>query len=320
MATDHDHRQGRGRPGDHRRRRDHLQARDAPATKADVKVGTEIKAQGTLDGDTFTAISIDIELPHIAGLVTAKTGEFDHRQAARRDHGRDPRRGRDHVQDPGQRTPSLADIAVGDGVSAEGTLRANGSIDAVTVHAGTFKAKKPHKSGVDDDATQAPTPPDRHPAYNRAMVWDDTFATTPDGRDEPIELVGTNLRLTGIVNLGRFGRLSDLINASSGYVRVRNARLLRRNGDPTKMVLPELMVDQDEISYIAQTEAPTPEPGAAVGFIEPAFGAEIEARKPRQFVMFTPGHAVTGKVHVFGETDLAGFVDSRIRASSPSRT
>ena len=142
------------------------------------------------------------------------------------------------------------------------------------------------------------------------MVWDDTFATTPVGRDEPIELVGTYLRLTGIVSLGRFGRLSDLINASSGYVRIRDARLLRRNGDATKMMLPELMVDQDEISFIAQTEAPAPEPGAAVAFIEPAFGAEIEARKPRQFVMFTPGHAVTGKVHVFGETDLAGFVDS----------
>ena len=26
--------------------------------------------------------------------------------------------------------------------------------------------------------------------------------------------------------------------------------------------------------------------------------------------MFTPGHTVTGRVHVFGETDLAGFVDS----------
>ncbi len=142
------------------------------------------------------------------------------------------------------------------------------------------------------------------------MAWDDTFATTPEGRDEPIELVGTHLRLTGIVNLGRFGRLSDLINASSGYVRVRDARLLRRNGDATKLMLPELMVDQDEISFIAQTEAPAPEPGAAVGFIEPAFGGEIEARKPRQFVMFTPGHAVTGKVHVFGATDLAGFVDS----------
>ncbi|MEP6638755.1 MAG: hypothetical protein ABJC39_05335 [Chloroflexota bacterium] len=144
------------------------------------------------------------------------------------------------------------------------------------------------------------------------MVWDDSFdlaATT--GVSTPIEIVGTNLRLTGTISLGRFGRLTDLINASSGYLRVRDARLLRRNGDPTSLVLPELMIDQDEISYIAQQEADAPEPGSAVGFIEPSFGGvEIEARKAREFVLFTPGHTVTGKVHVFGQTDLAGFVDS----------
>jgi hypothetical protein len=140
------------------------------------------------------------------------------------------------------------------------------------------------------------------------MVWDDVLET-PAGRDEPIELVGTHLRLNGVISLGRFGRLSDLINASSGYVRVRDARLLRRNGEPTSLVLPELMVDQDEISFIAQAQAPPPDPGAA-GFTEPGFGTGGEGRKPREFVMFTPGHTVTGKIHVFGQTDLAGFVDA----------
>ena len=70
------------------------------------------------------------------------------------------------------------------------------------------------------------------------------------------------------------------------------------------------MIDQDEISFIAQQEAEHPEPGAAVGFIEPAFGDNIEARKAREFVMFTPGHTITGTVHIFGQTDLAGFVDA----------
>ena len=110
--------------------------------------------------------------------------------------------------------------------------------------------------------------------------------------------------------MGRFGRLTDLINASSGYVRVRDAQLLQRNGDASGLVLPELMVDQDEISFIAQSHAAPPEPGSAVGFIEPVFGDTIEARKAREFVMFTPGHTVTGRVHVFGQTDLAGFVDA----------
>jgi hypothetical protein len=146
--------------------------------------------------------------------------------------------------------------------------------------------------------------------YNRAMVWDDTFHAQPAGRDEPIELVGTHLRLTGVINIGRFGRLSDLINASSGYVRVRDARLLRRNGDPTSLVLPELMVDQDEISFIAQEQASAPDPGTGAAFVEPGFGSTVDARRAREFVIFTPGHTVTGHVHVFGETDVAGFVDS----------
>jgi hypothetical protein len=141
------------------------------------------------------------------------------------------------------------------------------------------------------------------------MVWDDMSARAVTGLHESIELVGTHLRLTGEISLGRFARLSDLVNASSGYVRVRNARLMRRNGDPTTLVLPELMVDQGEISFIAQvhssSEAPTPG-----GFIEPGFGVTVESRKAREFVMFTPGHTVTGKVHIFGQTDLAGFVDA----------
>ncbi len=141
------------------------------------------------------------------------------------------------------------------------------------------------------------------------MVWDDATVGQP-GRDEPVELVGTHLRVSGKISLGRFGRLTDLINATSGYVRVHNARLLRRNGDPTNLILPELMVNQDEIAFIAQTEAPPPEPGTAVGFIEPSFGSEIEARKPREFVIFTPGHTVSGRIHVFGQTDVAGFVDA----------
>ena len=142
------------------------------------------------------------------------------------------------------------------------------------------------------------------------MVWDDLSDAAQVARDEPVEIVGTNLRVKGAMSLGRFGRLSDLINASRGYIRVRDAQLLQRNGEPTSLILAELMVAQDEISFIAQPEAQPPEPGAAGGFIEPSFGDNVEARQAREFVMFTPGHTVTGKVHIFGQTDLAGFVDA----------
>ena len=139
------------------------------------------------------------------------------------------------------------------------------------------------------------------------MAWQDELGAS-QGRDEPVELVGTHLRLTGIVSLGRFNRVTDMINASSGYLRIRDARLLRRNGDPTNLVLPELMVDQDEISYIGQAHPAPPVRGSGADFVEPGYASMAEARKPREFVLFTPGHTVTGRVHVFGDTDLAGFV------------
>jgi hypothetical protein len=155
------------------------------------------------------------------------------------------------------------------------------------------------------------------------MTWDDaplgsslTFGSygsdfeEPKGRDETIELVGTHLRLTGHISLGRFQRLTDLINASSGYVRVHQAQLLRRNGDPTSLLLQELMVDQDEISFIAQTGAQPPEPGSGSGYVDQGVGGSPANRQTREFVLFTPGHTVTGTVYIFGETDLAGFVDS----------
>jgi hypothetical protein len=144
------------------------------------------------------------------------------------------------------------------------------------------------------------------------MTWDDPFGATAsaDARVASIELVGTHLRLKGSVTLGRFGRLTDLINASSGYLRVHDAQLLQPDGAPTSLVLAEIMVDQDEISLIAEQDGKAPEPGSAGGFVEPMFGDASERRKPREFVIFTPGHTVTGKIHIFGQTDLAGFVDA----------
>ena len=181
------------------------------------------------------------------------------------------------------------------------------------------------------------------------MDWNTGFNTPSDeegpitGRIEAVELVGTHLRMNGEMALGRFGRVSDYINSGSGYVRMRNARLLRRNGDNTSLVLPEIMVDQDEISFIAQAdpdaahdpsggairlEAPVATghagldsalgmggavPGGADAWGAPGAlgGGSALDRPDRQFVLFTPGHTVIGSVKLYGGTDLQGFVDAR---------
>lgn len=159
------------------------------------------------------------------------------------------------------------------------------------------------------------------------------------GRREPIEIIGPHLRLSGEVHLGRFSRLSDFVNHSRGHVRVHNARLLRRNGDPTSLVVPELMVNQDEITFVAQAEARPSEArrapggggdpwagmpgrgGAAGGILGGgqggpggltfAAGPGLAVDKvSRSFVIFTPGHVLTGNVHLHRDATLETFVDA----------
>jgi hypothetical protein len=144
------------------------------------------------------------------------------------------------------------------------------------------------------------------------MTWDSPSASAafessaPHGRPEAVELVGMHLRMSGVMSLGRFGRLSDLVNYSAGYVRVENAHLLRRNGEETRLMLAELLVNQDEISFIAQKELRAGSSGSGGDISErPSVG-----RKPRQLVIFTPGHVVTGLVWVHEGSDVAGFADA----------
>jgi hypothetical protein len=126
-------------------------------------------------------------------------------------------------------------------------------------------------------------------------------------KTETIELVGPHLRVCGEISLLKFNRLSDLVNHNRGYIRLKNARLLRRNGEPTNLVVQELMVNQDEITFIGQTveeisSAPTAAPG---GMDRP-----LMERVPRQLVIFTPGHTLTGTIYLFAETEVANFVDT----------
>jgi hypothetical protein len=119
---------------------------DAAGSKADIKVGGSIAAQGTISGTTFTATAVTIELPELGGIVTGKTADTitvkDRDGTSKTIHVT----GSTTYERKGVATPKLSDVAVGDSVSAEGTLRADGSIDAVSVHSGAPKVHKPPKA------------------------------------------------------------------------------------------------------------------------------------------------------------------------------
>jgi len=114
----------------------------AAGSKSDVKVGSEIEAQGTLSGTSFTATAVNIEPAHLDGEVTAKTS------SSITIKGRDGTPKTIHVSGTtkykifGAATSTLAGINVGDLVIAEGSLRADGSLDASAVNAGHGKGHK----------------------------------------------------------------------------------------------------------------------------------------------------------------------------------
>ena len=124
---------------------------------------------------------------------------------------------------------------------------------------------------------------------------------------ETIELVGPHLRVSGDISLLNFNRLSDLINHNRGFIRLKDAQLLRRNGEPTNLVVPELMVNQDEVTFIGQCEEDvSTTPTSLMGGMD----RPLMERQPRQLVIFTSGHTLTGTIYLFGETDIAAFVDT----------
>jgi hypothetical protein len=109
-------------------------------TRADVVVGADVTIQGLVEGETFTAVTVHVELEDVSGEVTAKTAST---LTLRRRNGETVTVHVDgdttyRVRGKERSATTLADIAVGDRAEARGQLRANGSIDAQSV-----RGKKP---------------------------------------------------------------------------------------------------------------------------------------------------------------------------------
>ena len=115
----------------------------AAGSKSDVKVGSDIEAAGTISGTAFTATSVSIRLVGVGGQVTDKTTDSitvkDRAGNSKTIHVSSSTT----ITVKGKNPASLSDISVGDRVLADGTLRTDGSLDAVTVHGSPPKAAQP---------------------------------------------------------------------------------------------------------------------------------------------------------------------------------
>jgi hypothetical protein len=117
----------------------------------------------------------------------------------------------------------------------------------------------------------------------------------------PIELVGQHLRLSGTVNIGNHNRLTDFVNNHDGLIALRDVTVLRRNGDPTKVTSPSIWVNPDEVTLIGEM--------ADVDERE-SMGSEFRPTRASHLIVVTPGHTLTGEVHLNPEAVLAAFIES----------
>lgn len=115
-----------------------------------------------------------------------------------------------------------------------------------------------------------------------------------------IELVGPHLRLAGTVLLEHHRRLSDFVNNHEGLMKLLDARVLRRNGDPTRVTAGSIWVSPDEVTLVGQE----------VDSESRKDPMTVIPKRVSQLLAVTAGHTLTGEVHLNPEAVLAAFIES----------
>src|SRR3954471_21786496 len=89
------------------------------------------------------------------------------------------------------------------------------------------------------------------------------------GGEQYLEMIGSQLWVAGMVDLGRFRRVSDFVNLIDGYMVLKDVIVLTRTGDATRLAIPELRVLSDDIAIVGQpSDDKTPGSADQSAFIE----------------------------------------------------
>jgi hypothetical protein len=117
-----------------------------------------------------------------------------------------------------------------------------------------------------------------------------------------VELIGSELWVAGMVDLGRFRRVSDFVNLVDGYMVIKDVVVLTRTGEATRLTLPELRVLADDIAVVGQLADPK---------AQQASEASVYIEKVAQrLVVLTRSHIIDGDVFIHGDGSVMAFVDA----------
>jgi hypothetical protein len=125
------------------------------------------------------------------------------------------------------------------------------------------------------------------------------------GGDQYIELIGSQLWVAGMISLGRFRRVSDFVNIVQGYLVMRDVVVLTRNGEATRLTLPELRVLPDDVAVVGQIGSDL-QGGSGGGGVTNAYIEKVKQR----LVVLTRSHIIDGDVFMQRDGSVMAFVDA----------
>ena len=138
-----------------------------------------------------------------------------------------------------------------------------------------------------------------------ADAWGASGAYAEEGEgggEQYLEILGSDLWVAGVIDLGRFRRVADMMNLVQGYLVMRDAVVLTRTGDATRLTMPELRVIPDDIALVAQVEDD--------GATSSADGSMVVEKRRERLVVLTRTHIIDGDVFLPGDGAIMAFVDA----------
>jgi hypothetical protein len=122
------------------------------------------------------------------------------------------------------------------------------------------------------------------------------------GGEQYIELIGSQLWAAGMINLGRFRRVSDFVNIVQGFFVMHDVVVLTRSGDATRLTMPELRVLPDDIAVVGQLgDEKAAQTSETATYIE---------KTAQRLVVLTRSHIIDGDVFIHGDGSIMAFVDA----------
>lgn len=144
------------------------------------------------------------------------------------------------------------------------------------------------------------------PTFDRSSeAWGSAVGAADEGEgggEQYLELIGSQLWVAGMANLGRFRRVSDFVNLVLGYMILHDVVVLTRTGEATRLAMPELRVLPEDIAVVGQLADDKPQASSeAGGFIE---------KRAQRLVVLTRSHLIDGDVFIHGDGSIMSFVDA----------